>query len=167
MRIDAHHHLWDLQAVHYPWLMAQGEVRFFGDPAPIQRDYLLPEFTADAAAHNISASVHIQVGAADGLAEAKWVDAMAQQAAEAGQWHMKQVAFCDLAADDCEGSLIFRLYHLLVYAKLLAPGEDALTGTQCYWNQRPFLGLSALTQRGCRLTSSFCQNYVTNGSCAC
>ena len=28
MRIDSHHHLWDLKAVHYPWLMAKGEVRF-------------------------------------------------------------------------------------------------------------------------------------------
>jgi len=58
-RIDAHHHLWDLSAVHYPWLMARGEVRFFGDPAPIQRDYLIDEFRADASAHGFSASVHI------------------------------------------------------------------------------------------------------------
>jgi predicted TIM-barrel fold metal-dependent hydrolase len=38
MRIDAHHHLWDLQKVHYPWLMEKGAPRFFGDPAAIQRD---------------------------------------------------------------------------------------------------------------------------------
>ena len=30
--IDAHHHLWDLSAVHYPWLAAKGATRFFGDP---------------------------------------------------------------------------------------------------------------------------------------
>ena len=47
MRIDAHHHLWDLGAVDYPWLMARGVRRFFGDPAPIQRDYLLDEFRRD------------------------------------------------------------------------------------------------------------------------
>ena len=57
-RIDAHHHLWDLEAVHYPWLMAKGEVRFFGDPAPIQRNYLLDEFRQDASQHGISGSVH-------------------------------------------------------------------------------------------------------------
>ena len=49
MRLDAHHHLWDLAAVHYPWLMARGVKRFFGDPTPIQRDYLLDEFRRDAA----------------------------------------------------------------------------------------------------------------------
>ena len=35
--IDAHHHLWDLSAVHYPWLAAKGATRFFGDP--IQRQH--------------------------------------------------------------------------------------------------------------------------------
>jgi hypothetical protein len=33
--IDAHH-LWDLNVVHYPWLMATDEKRFFGDPTSIQ-----------------------------------------------------------------------------------------------------------------------------------
>ena len=44
MRIDAHHHLWDLEKVNYPWLMAKGERRFFGDPSRIQRNYLWREF---------------------------------------------------------------------------------------------------------------------------
>jgi predicted TIM-barrel fold metal-dependent hydrolase len=48
--IDAHHHLWDLSAVYYPWLMARGVERFFGDPAPIQRDYLINEFRSEATA---------------------------------------------------------------------------------------------------------------------
>ncbi len=48
MRIDAHHHLWDLSAVSYPWLEARGVRRFFGDPTPIQRDYLVGEFRSDA-----------------------------------------------------------------------------------------------------------------------
>ena len=41
--IDAHHHLWDLNAVNYPWLMEKGKRRFFGDPTPIQRNYLIDE----------------------------------------------------------------------------------------------------------------------------
>ena len=65
--IDAHHHLWDLSAVHYPWLEATGVTRFFGDPTPIQRDYLFDEFSRDASAEGFTGSVHIQVGAADGL----------------------------------------------------------------------------------------------------
>ena len=101
MRIDAHHHLWDLDAVHYPWLMAKGEVRFFGDPAPIARNYLLDEFSADARHHGITGSVHIQVGAADGLAEARWVDAIAAQ----DDWQMRQVAFCDLSSETLEDDI--------------------------------------------------------------
>ncbi len=71
--IDAHHHLWNLSSVHYPWLMARGVERFFGDPTPIQRNYLIDEFRAEATAQGITASVHIQVGAEDSMAEAQWV----------------------------------------------------------------------------------------------
>lgn len=60
--IDAHHHLWDLSRVHYPWLMARGEARFFGQPDPIRRDYLIDDYLADTAGR-IVRSVHIQVGA--------------------------------------------------------------------------------------------------------
>ena len=65
--IDAHHHLWDLNAVDYPWLMEKGKKRFFGDPTPIQRNYLIDEHIKLAAALGFKASVHIQVGATDGL----------------------------------------------------------------------------------------------------
>lgn len=130
MRIDAHHHLWDLNAVHYPWLMAQGEVRFFGDPASIQRDYLIDEFTTDAKAHGFHASVHVQVGAQDGLAEARWVDDIAQST----DWQMKQVAFCDLASPNLAADLaqLQALPSVRGVRQIIgrAPGEDALTGTQ-------------------------------------
>lgn len=64
--IDAHHHLWDLSRIEYPWLMAKGEVRFFGQPDPIRKDYLEEDFLEDAGSF-ISRSVHIQVGARNGL----------------------------------------------------------------------------------------------------
>lgn len=60
--IDAHHHLWDLSRIQYPWLMARGEARFFGQPDPIRKDYLLADFQADTAGR-IARSVHVQVGA--------------------------------------------------------------------------------------------------------
>ena len=75
--IDSHHHLWDLGAVSYPWLEARGVERFFGDPSPSAK-YLLA-VADDAADHGISASVHIQVGAADPLAEARWVQSVAMK----------------------------------------------------------------------------------------
>ncbi len=42
--IDAHHHLWDLSAVSYPWLEDKSRKRFFGDPTPIQKNYLIQDF---------------------------------------------------------------------------------------------------------------------------
>lgn len=100
--VDAHHHLWDLSAVCYPWLMAKGEPRFFGDPTAIQRDYLVDEFREAASASGFAASVHIQVGAAEPLAEARWVQAIAD--ANPG-WPAAQVAFCDLSDPDPEARL--------------------------------------------------------------
>lgn len=64
--IDAHHHLWDLSRIEYPWLLAKGEPRFFGQPDPIRKDYLLDDYRNDAG-QKISRSVHVQVGARAGL----------------------------------------------------------------------------------------------------
>lgn len=128
--IDAHHHLWDLEAVHYPWLMARGVERFFGDPTPIQRNYLLREFRSDAAPCGFRASVHIQVGAENGLDEARWV----QSVADANpNWPLAQVVFCDLTSTDLPAQLdmfqtlpTVRGVHQIVGR---TPGEDARTCT--------------------------------------
>ena len=57
--IDAHHHLWYLNACHYPWLMDRGVERFFGDPTPIQKNYLVGDFRDDASDYELAASVHV------------------------------------------------------------------------------------------------------------
>ncbi len=148
--IDAHHHLWDLQAVHYPWLMAEGVPRFFGDPSPIQRNYLLSEFSRDARAQGFTGSVHIQVGAEDGWAEAQWVDAVAQANPH---WPMAQVVFCDLTAPDLDAQLD-RFQSLLSVRGVRqivgrAPGEDAVTGTNALLDHPRFVeGLKAAAARG-------------------
>ena len=79
--IDAHHHLWCLNEVHYPWLMARGVTRFFGDPTPIQKDYLPADLKADACDFALETSVHIQVGAApeDSLKETRWLQFVAEE----------------------------------------------------------------------------------------
>lgn len=148
--IDAHHHLWDLEAVQYPWLMARGEARFFGDPAPIQRNYLLEEFRAEAAAEGVAASVHIQVGAADGLAEARWVQMVAD---ENPDWPLAQVVFCDLTAPDLAAQLdaFQRLPSVRGVRQIVgrAPGEDARTGTNALLDDPRFLaGLQEAGRRG-------------------
>lgn len=148
--IDAHHHLWDLGAVRYPWLMAKGEKRFFGDPAPIQRDYLLEEFRAEAAAEGFAASVHIQVGAEDGLAEARWLQSVAERNPD---WPMAQVVFCDLTAPDLAQQLDqFQSLPTVRGVRQIvgrAPGEDAQTGTNALLDDPRFLaGLQDAGRRG-------------------
>ncbi|MBO9451140.1 amidohydrolase family protein [Tropicibacter sp. R16_0] len=138
--IDAHHHLWDLEAVHYPWLMARGVERFFGDPTPIQRNYLLHEFRSEAAPCGINASVHIQVGAESGLDEAKWVQSIADANPD---WPIAQVVFCDLTSVDLSAQLdTFQTLPTVRGVRQIvgrAPGEDAQTGTNTLLDDPQFL----------------------------
>ncbi|MEM8582410.1 MAG: amidohydrolase, partial [Pseudomonadota bacterium] len=148
MKIDAHHHLWDLAAVDYPWLNARGVRRFFGDPTPIQRDYLIDEFQRDA--KGFKASVHIQVGAADPLAEATWVQAVADANPD---WPLAQVAFCDLTEPQAEASLdqLQSLPSVRGVRQIVgrAPQEDAATGTNDLLDTPGFAdGLNRLVARG-------------------
>ncbi len=150
MRIDAHHHLWDLSAVHYPWLMDRGASRFFGNPEPIQRDYLIGEFRADAEAHGFGGSVHIQVGAEDGFAEAKWVQGVADSNPD---WPMVQVVFRDLTSDGLDDALdrYQNLSTVRGVRQILgrAPGEDVRTGTNALLTDPRFArGLRVLGDRG-------------------
>jgi predicted TIM-barrel fold metal-dependent hydrolase len=105
--VDAHHHLWDLQACHYPWLMARGVRRFFGDPTPIQKDYLVADLLHDAAAVPLTASVHVQVGVADGeeLRESRWLQQVADAADNPLGLPNAIVAASDLADPALEAGL--------------------------------------------------------------
>ena len=147
--IDAHHHLWDLSAVYYPWLMAKGEKRFFGDPAPIQRDFLIDEFRTIAMAEGFSGSVHIQVGAESGWAETQWVD---EQAKANPDWPLVQVAFADLTAPDLNKTLdqLQQFDSVRGIRQIVgrAPEEDAQTGTNALINSPAFAeGLAELARR--------------------
>ncbi|MEO1538531.1 MAG: amidohydrolase family protein [Pseudomonadota bacterium] len=148
MMIDGHHHLWDLKALSYPWIM-DPTPRFFGDHASIRRDYLLEEFTADASACGIEGSVHIQVGAADPMAEAQWVDIVAAE----NDWPLAQVVFCDLTSETVAD-------QLAQYAKLpsvrgvrqivgRSAEEDAKTGTNTLLSDPKFVdGLKRAADHG-------------------
>ena len=64
---DAHHHLWDLGAVDYVWLKQPGVPKPFGDPTPIQKDYLPQHFLDDISSVedlDFEGSAHIQVDGA-------------------------------------------------------------------------------------------------------
>lgn len=79
--IDSHHHLWDLEAqargLDYGWLRDIGSPKPFGDPTPIQRSYLAPEFRLDAG-QGLLASVHVQCdpGLSDPVAETAFISAV-------------------------------------------------------------------------------------------
>jgi predicted TIM-barrel fold metal-dependent hydrolase len=150
--IDAHHHLWDLKAVHYPWLMERGARRFFGDPTPIQCDYLPADFRRDIGSIPIGGSVHVQVGAApdQSVAETRWLD---RQAAATGL-PRAIVAYADLASPALSGSLS---EHIGVSARLRGvrqivsrhPDEDGVSGTARLLEDEGFAsGLALLAERG-------------------
>ena len=148
--IDAHHHLWDLSAVNYPWLMARGVERFFGDPTPIQRDYLINEFRKEATAEGFGASVHIQVGAENSMDEARWVQSVADTNPD---WPLKQVVFVDLTAPNLDAQLdAFQTLPSVVGVRQIvgrAPGEDAVTGTNTLLDNPDFVtGLQNAGRRG-------------------
>ena len=148
--IDAHHHLWDLNAVDYPWLMEKGKKRFFGDPTSIQRNYLIDEHIKLAAALGFKASVHIQVGAADGLEEAKWVNKIVS---ENQSWPMAQVAFCDLSGDQREIHLdeLQKLSSVVGVRQIIgrSPTEDSSSKTNELLTSDSFMkGLQSISDRG-------------------
>ena len=150
MKIDAHHHLWDLKKVSYPWLMEFGKERFFGNPKPIQRNYLIDEFRSGAENDGFKGSVHIQVGAADGLEEARWVQLVADNNPE---WNLVQVAFCDLTSP--EHSEILKQYAKLSTVVGIrqivgrSEEEDRLSGTNnLLVDEHFFQGLETIAELG-------------------
>ncbi len=148
--IDAHHHLWNLSTVNYPWLMEKGAKRFFGDPTPIQRNYEAAEFSTEAGAEGVTQSVHIQVGADDPWAEAVWVDGQAQ---ETPGWPAAQVAFCDLADGDAELQLdrLMSLPTVRGVRQIVgrAAEEDAASGTNALLSNSDFVArLGVLAEEG-------------------
>jgi len=77
--IDAHHHLTDLRR-SYPWLEGPAEpFRYHGDDRPLRRSYSVDDYRADARDVTLLASVHVENGAADALAETAWIDALARE----------------------------------------------------------------------------------------
>jgi predicted TIM-barrel fold metal-dependent hydrolase len=82
--IDAHHHLWDLSG-DYPWLKeAAGRLAVHGPDEPIRTDYLVTDYRADAARLDLVGSVHVDAGAGDVWAEARWLQGLHDDPVNAG-----------------------------------------------------------------------------------
>lgn len=97
--VDAHHHLWDLSAVRYPWLTDRVGPRMYGDYAAIRRNYLDDDFARDVGALPVLKSVHVQAEADRPCSsdETRWLQSVADRPGGRGFPHAI-VAFADLSA---------------------------------------------------------------------
>jgi predicted TIM-barrel fold metal-dependent hydrolase len=80
--IDAHHHIWDLEANRHPWLQDEPPIPFrYGDYRALRRNYLPADFRRDSARQNMVASVYMEAEChpADPLRETRWMHDIAAQ----------------------------------------------------------------------------------------
>ena len=77
--VDAHHHLWDLKRLHYPWLAGEMIPFRYGDYSKIRRDYLPEDYRRDSGRQNVVATVHMEAECRrdDPVAETKWIHEIA------------------------------------------------------------------------------------------
>ena len=92
--VDTHHHIWRMADL--PWLAGEIVPRIFGPYQPIQRDYLVGEYTAEATASGITASVYVQTNwpLDRSLDEVRW---LRDVHAETG-WPMAVIGSCSTRA---------------------------------------------------------------------
>lgn len=149
--VDAHHHIWDLSACEYPWLQAKGVRRFFGDPTPIQKNYLVSDLRNDASDYDLAASVHVQVGVAPGceIQETAWL----QGCADAEGLPSVAIAFGELEREEFVDQIeaqtqypILRGFRQIVGR---ADEEDRVTGSGQLLNSKVWQqNLAALGELG-------------------
>lgn len=77
--IDAHHHLWDLERIYYPWLTDEIVPDFlFGDYAKIRKTYLPEDMRRQMQGWNVEMTVHVEAERADDeqVRETQWLSEM-------------------------------------------------------------------------------------------
>ncbi|WP_211907424.1 amidohydrolase family protein [Pikeienuella piscinae] len=101
--VDSHHHLWDVERNHYPWLRETDHDRGWGDWSALRKSYLAADLLADAAGLPLVKSVHVQANfdPTDPVGETRWLHEVAEDPASRGLPH-GVVAFADLSAPDAE-----------------------------------------------------------------
>jgi predicted TIM-barrel fold metal-dependent hydrolase len=79
--IDAHHHFWDLRIGDYPWLTPEENIPFrYGDYKAIKKNFLVADYKACSAKHNIVNTVHMEAewNHADPVAESRWLTKLSE-----------------------------------------------------------------------------------------
>jgi predicted TIM-barrel fold metal-dependent hydrolase len=80
--VDAHHHLWDLNHIRYPWLCNRPVgPSICGDVTPITDNFTLDRYRAGFGRHDVVKSVHVEAGAdaAKAVDETAWLQEIADQ----------------------------------------------------------------------------------------
>lgn len=104
MRVDAHFHVWDLEAHRYPWLQdGEPAIRAYGDSAPLRRSYRIDDYLADARACGVEAGVYVQCGMQDPLEEVRYVQSLADETGD--DFPIMIVGYADLNAEGAEAAL--------------------------------------------------------------
>lgn len=84
--VDPHVHLWDTQQVHYPWL-DNPRVAYSGDNRRLPKRYDVTSLLKDAAGIQVQKSVGVEANPTDPLAEAEWLQSLADDPANHGHPH--------------------------------------------------------------------------------
>lgn len=74
--IDAHHHFWDLDRNHYPWLSDEPLPGFFlGNYDAIKRNFLPDDYRREARPHHVMKTVHVEAewDRNDQVGETRWL----------------------------------------------------------------------------------------------
>ena len=77
--IDTHHHFWDLQRNHYPWLSDEPLPNFFmGNYDPLKRNFLPEDYRREMKRHKVLKTVHVEAewDRNDQVGETRWLTAL-------------------------------------------------------------------------------------------
>ncbi|WP_129669249.1 amidohydrolase family protein [Phytoactinopolyspora endophytica] len=122
--VDSHHHVWRRDDM--PWLSGPMVPRIFGPYEPIQRDYLIEEYRADATSAGIRTSVYVQPNwPMDRVVdEVRWIAQLHEQTG----WPTAMVGCADLFSPDA--------VEVMLAQQALSP---LVVGTrlQLHWHERP------------------------------
>jgi predicted TIM-barrel fold metal-dependent hydrolase len=94
--VDAHHHLINRRAVDYPWIRRRSPVleALLVNYYDVAHDYDVGDYASDVAGARLVKSVACEFGAADGVAEAQWI----QRCADSCRSPNAFIAAVDLAS---------------------------------------------------------------------
>ncbi|PVX86354.1 amidohydrolase family protein [Paraburkholderia unamae] len=107
--VDPHVHFWNLDTHHYPWLANPG-TSFVGDAREFPHNYLPADLLREAGDIDVLKVVHVEANhdPADPVEETRWLESIADNAANAGEARAFPdaiVAACDLSAPNAAAVL--------------------------------------------------------------